>query len=57
MIVQKKLHSLYKSVIENMLFKLNDYWEKIKPFAIISNGFDPRFKIELIELSWWKQNK
>jgi hypothetical protein len=40
-----------------MLFKLNDYWEKIKPFAIISNGFDPRFKIELIELSWWKQNK
>jgi hypothetical protein len=32
-----------------MLFKLNDYWEKIKPLSIISNGLDPGFKIDLMK--------
>ena len=31
-----------------MLVKLNDYWEKIKGFAIIANGLDPRFKIDIM---------
>ena len=49
MIVRKKPYSMYKSVIESMLVKFNDYWEKIKPFAIITHRLDPRFKIDLTD--------
>ena len=45
---KKSAYSLYKTVIDKMSDKLKDYWEKIKPFAIITNGLDPRFKIDLM---------
>lgn len=38
-----------KLTIESMLMKLKEYWEKIKPMALICSILDPRFKKDFLE--------
>ena len=38
----------YKCEIQQMNVKYDQYWEIMKPLAIIANGSDPRFKMDLM---------
>ena len=45
---KKKKYDPYKSVVQEMIMKYTEYWLIIRPFAIIANGLDPRFKIDIM---------
>ena len=45
---KKDKYNLFKKIIIDMAAKYDSYWDIIKPFAIISNGLDPRFKIDVM---------
>ena len=36
----------YKSVLQNMLVKYDEYWPHLKHITILTNGLDPRFKLD-----------
>ena len=44
--LKKSKFAEYKSVLQNMIVECDEYWPHIKHITILTNGLDPRFKLD-----------